>query len=354
MPKSLSLVVRDNLEKCRQSAIASVEVYNRPGPRFRTAQFIILIVIAWTALFHAISYRKGTKPWYKRKKEKGGRGVRYVRIDGEPKHWDLAECVREYYGTATPPERRNLEFLIGLRNKIEHRHLPHLDATLYGECQASLLNLESLLVLEFGTTFALSDQLGIALQFSQLVPDERAKAIKAAIKAAAAPVTDYIEAFRSGLPSPVLNSMEYSFSVFLVPRVANREKAADAAVTFVRVDEASEEELERLGRLNVLIRDKHIPIANLNLHRPGEVVDRVAASLPHEFNHHHHVCAWRHFKVRPSGKAAKREKTDARYCAYDTAHGDYVYTDAWIDKLTTDLAEPDRFLSITGQGPHAK
>jgi hypothetical protein len=259
--------------------------------------------------------------------------------------------VKEYYQTATPPERRNLEFLIGLRNKIEHRHLPHLDATLYGECQASLLNFESLLVSEFGAKFALTDQLVIALQFSQLLPAEKARAIKTAIKSAAAPVTEYIETFRAGLPAPVLNSMEYSFSVFLVPRVANREKAADAAVTFIRVDEASEEELERLGRLNVLIRDKHIPIANLNLHRPGEVVDRVAASLPYMFNQHHHVCAWRHFKVRPASKSSQRDKTDARYCAYDAAHGDYVYTDAWIDKLTNELADPDRFQSITRQAP---
>lgn len=331
-----------------------MEVYNRPGPRFRTAQFIVLIVIGWTALFHAIFYKKGVKPWYKRKKEKGGRGARYVRIDGDPKHWDLAECVKEYYGGAIPPERKNLEFLIGLRNKIEHRHLPHLDATLYGECQASLLNLESLLVSEFGPRFALSDQLGIALQFSQLVPDEKARAIKTAIKTAATPVTEYIESFRGGLPAPVLNSMEYSFSVFLVPRVANREKAADAAVTFVRVDEASDEELERLGRLNVLIRDKHIPIANLDLHRPGDVVERVAANLPHQFSQYHHQCAWRYFKVRPASKTSKREKTDARYCAYDAAHGDYLYTDAWIEKLSGDLADPVRFQSITGQLPRAR
>src|SRR5690242_225402 len=98
MPRVLSQVVRDNLDKSRQSAIASVEVYNRPGPRFRTAQFIILIVVAWTALFHAIFYRKRIKPWYKRKNERGTRGARYLRIDGDPKHWDLSECVKEYYG----------------------------------------------------------------------------------------------------------------------------------------------------------------------------------------------------------------------------------------------------------------
>jgi hypothetical protein len=44
-----------------------MEVYNRPGPRFRTAHYIVLIVMAWTALFHAINFKKGTNPWYKKK-----------------------------------------------------------------------------------------------------------------------------------------------------------------------------------------------------------------------------------------------------------------------------------------------
>jgi hypothetical protein len=347
MPRGLPHVVKDNLEKCRQSALAAVEVYNRPGPRFRTAQYLILIVIAWTALLHAIFYRRGIKPWYK-SKGKSGRGTRYVKLDGDPKHWDLTECLKEYHGGSAPAERKNLEFLIGLRNRIEHRHLPHLDATLYGECQAALMNLEALLVSQFGVKFALGEQLGVALQFSQVIPEEKAKALKVATRASAAPAIAYIESFRGNLPSPVLESMKYSFSVFLVPRVANRQKSADAAVTFVRVDEASPEELERLQKLNVLIREKTIPIANLHLHKPSDVVEQVSAILPHEFNQHHHTCAWKHFTSRPASKAPKRERTDSRYCVYDAAHRDYLYTDAWVDKLIDELSDPTQFTVITG------
>lgn len=61
MPKSLPRAARANIEKCRAATIAAVDVYNRPGPRFRTAHFIVLIVMAWTALFHAIFYRKRRK-----------------------------------------------------------------------------------------------------------------------------------------------------------------------------------------------------------------------------------------------------------------------------------------------------
>jgi hypothetical protein len=44
VPKGLSSVVRDNLEKCRSAAIAAVDVYNRPGPGFRTAHYIVLLL----------------------------------------------------------------------------------------------------------------------------------------------------------------------------------------------------------------------------------------------------------------------------------------------------------------------
>jgi hypothetical protein len=268
MPKGLPHLVRDNIEKCRWSAIAAVEAYNRPGARFRTAQFIVLIIIAWTALFHAIFYRRGRRPWFRRPGT--GTGIRYFKIDGEPKHWDLTECLKQHFADKSSPERKNLEFLIGLRNKIEHRHLPELDPGLYGECQACLLNLEALLVQEFGLKYAMAEQLAVSLQFSQILPEEKLRATKVLVSAAAKNVKDYVERFRGGLPGPVLNSMKYSFSVFLVPRVANRASAADVAVQFVKVDEASAEELDRLEKLNVLIREKQIPIANLGLYKPGE------------------------------------------------------------------------------------
>ena len=85
MPKGLLSVVRDNLEKCRSAAIAAVDVYNRPGPRFRTAHYIVLIIIAWTALFHAMFYKKGIKPWYQKRKGANPRGDRYEHVGGDPR-----------------------------------------------------------------------------------------------------------------------------------------------------------------------------------------------------------------------------------------------------------------------------
>ena len=238
---------------------------------------------------------------------------------------------------------------IGLRNKIEHRNLPEFDPGLYGECQASLLNLEHVLVSEFGQSYALAEQLAVSLQFSEVVPAAKRRAAQVLASKQAKSVADYVERFRGGLPSTVLNSMKYSFNVFLVPRVANRHSAADAAVEFIKVDEASPEELERLEKLNVLIREKRIPIANLDLLRPGEVVAALEDRVPFHVHMTGHTNAWRHFGVRPPTGDPHPERTRSEYCVYDAAHGDYLYTSAWVEKLVREFSSAQRFIEITKQ-----
>ncbi len=344
MSRRLPKTVKDNLEKCQLFAVAAVDAYNRPGKKFRTAQYVVMITIAWTALLHAIFYKKKTKPLYKKNQ-------RYIRVDGEPKHWDLRECVVRFYGSEHPAERRNLEFLIGLRNKIEHRNLPELDPSLYGECQAALLNLEALLVRSFGNRYALEEQLAISLQFSSVIPEEKKRAARTLASASVKDVRDYVDKFRGGLPSTVLSSMKYSFNVFLIPKVVNREKSADAAVEFIHIDEASKEEVERLEKLNVLVREKNIPIVNLDLFRPKQVLEKVNKDSNYKLTMNAHASLWRHFKVRPATGDASPNKCDNRYCNFDEAHQDYLYTKAWIKKCLNICNDPEKFLQIIGREP---
>ena len=41
------------LENSINSALAAVETYNRPKASFRIENYIVLMIIAWTKLFHA-------------------------------------------------------------------------------------------------------------------------------------------------------------------------------------------------------------------------------------------------------------------------------------------------------------
>jgi len=123
----------------------------------------------------------------------------------------------------------------------------------------------------------------------------------------------------------------------------------DVAVQFVKVDEASPEELNRLEKLNVLIKEKHIPIANLDLYKPGEVVAELNKRLVLPISIHVHTCAWRHYSVRPPATDPHPERTRSEYCIYDHVHEDYVYTKAWIEMLASDLAKPEIFQKIASQ-----
>jgi hypothetical protein len=259
--------------------------------------------------------------------------------------------LRQYFEKHNPPERKNLDFLVGLRNKIEHRDLPELDATLYGECQAALLNLEDLLVKEFGPKYAIGEQLAVSLQFSRIIPDEKMKVMKALSSNTAQTVKEYIECFRGGLPGQILNSMKYSFTVFLVPKTVNRESAADAAIEFLKFDELDSTQQEHIQKLNVLIKEKHVPIANLDYLKPGDVVSELHKRVHHTIDIHAHTCAWKHYKVRPQKRDGNPERTKHEYCVYDKVHGDYLYTKAWVEKLTKDLSDPKEYEKVVGKPP---
>ena len=147
--RGLPRKVKGALEKARDSALLAVEVYNKPAVKFKSGGYITLMVIAWTALFHAIFFKKKRKPF---RKEHG----RFLRIEKDFMYWELGECLSQYFKTDTGnPVRKNLEFFIPLRNRIEHRSMPELDASIFGECQAMLLNFDEMLEKEFGAKYCL-------------------------------------------------------------------------------------------------------------------------------------------------------------------------------------------------------
>jgi|SRR5579864_64915 len=345
MSRGLPRTVRENLAKARSAAIAAVEVYNRPGPQFRTAHYIVLMTIAWTGLFHAWFFRQRKKPWYR---ESLGRRTPYKRIDGEPVHWDLTECLGQYYKGANPPVRANLRFIIGLRNKIEHRDLPELDPALYGECQALLLNFEEFMVNRFGQRFALAEQLAVALQFSSIIPREKAKALKRLGAARTRSVRAYIEEFRAGLPPEVLTSTEYGFSVYLIPKTANRINSADIAVEFVPYDPNEPDRMKELEKEITLIKEKQVPVQYKGLLKPGQVRDKIQSRIAQHFTLDTHTRAWRHYRVRPPSNSLHPEMTDTKYCIYDELHHDYGYTNAWVELLAKELSKPERYVAVVG------
>ena len=81
---------KNTLESSIDSALLAVEIYNKPRAPFRVENYITLMIIAWTRLFHAhFNNTIGNKYYYKKRS-------RYVLVNSERKAWDLSECIKRY------------------------------------------------------------------------------------------------------------------------------------------------------------------------------------------------------------------------------------------------------------------
>lgn len=346
--KRVGKKLRPYLDKARDSALLAVEIYNKPEIAFKSAGYITLMVIAWTSLFHAIYVRNNQRPYHK------GATGRYVKVDGDYKHWELKECVQKFWGNDTQnPVRKNLEFFIPLRNKIEHRHIPELDAAIFGECQALLLNFDALLGTEFGDKRRLRESLTFSLQ---LFPSGESFATAVKANRSFRDIKRFVDDYRSSISADIQNSGQFSFKAFLI-QVANHQSQDALAIQFVQYDKLSDDQKAEVSRLPALIKLKSVGVVNADLMKAGGVVKAVQAGLGNpkidrngkqvaKFNQDTHIRCWRRFNVRPPGKAEKPEFTDQRYCSYDKAHGDYLYTPAWVEFLIEKMKIDAEYLAL--------
>ena len=353
--RGLPRKVKSALEKARDSAMLAVEVYNKPAVKFKSGGYISLMVIGWTALFHAIFFRRKLRPFYK--KESG----RYVKIEGDFKYWELDECLRQYFKADTGnPVRKNLEFFIPLRNRIEHRSMPELDASIFGECQAMLLNFDEMLETEFGAKYCLRECLSFALQ---LFPSSESLVDAVKQNPESKGVVDFIQQFRSTISPDTTASGKYSFKAFLI-QVANHKSENALPIQFVHYDKLSEEERKKVAHLVAMVKFKEVPVSNLDVMKPGEVVKKVQHGLGHpkvmrgtkeveRFTLDTHTRCWHRYKARPPSGSSNPRETNYKFCIYDKMHDDYGYTQAWVDFLVEKLKDATEFEVLYSTAPAA-
>lgn len=349
MSRGLPNNVKQCLEKSRDSALLAIETYNKPAIKFRSGGYIVLMVIAWTSLFHAIFYRNKTKP-YRRKKGSN----RFETKEGDYCYWSLDECLQEYFKADTQnPIRKNLEFFIPLRNKIEHKSLPQIDPDLFAECQAMLLNFDKILEQEFGLDYCIRESLSFSLQ---LFPSSEnlASAIKS--NPDAKKIKAFIEKYRSTLTTDILESGQYSFKAFLL-QVANHQSKDALPIQFFRYDQLSDEEKENVSKFAVLVKEKEKPVSGKDLLLPGKVVKDVQKKLGNpkierygnkkdKFNFDTHTRCWKKYNIRPANNSANPSATDTRYCIYDEPSGQYRYTKAWVTFLIERMTDENEYNSL--------
>lgn len=341
---------RHILGASKHEARIAVDFYNRSTGQRNLEAFIVHMSIAWLYLAHAILTRDKVDYRYW---ETHGKTRRLVKEDGEPKTWELKRCIRELYPNEDDPVRRNVEFFIPLRNVVEHRYAPLVEPIVAGRVQSLILNFEAKLIAEFGPSEGLSDSLRFPIFLSTLTGDA-AQALKRAYKRLPLRITNFISRYDAELPEEVRNHPNYEMRVYLLPKVGPRTEA-DVAIEFVRIEELSSEERAAIDKATVIIRDRHQAVRFEDCYKASEVTKAVASAIPWKFSlYGHHTPAWKHFKVRPEAGAVEPARTDEKYCVYDRAHKDYVYTRPWIDKLIRELNTTEGFRAVTGHEPIPK
>lgn len=324
------------VQASKAEALIAVDHYNTNAERRSLEAFVVHMHLAWLYLLHAEFTRDGVdfRYWDDR-----FRPPRLHRIDGEPKTWEVAKCASHRWRDVHDPIRLNLEFFIGLRNKIEHRYQERIGLAVAGHAQALLLNYEVELTGQFGPEESLSTQLRFPVYLSSLTP-EGVAAVKRLRAKLPANATRYINDFHAGLAEEIAADSRFEFRVNLIPQLGPKTDA-DLAINFVRAEDLTPAQKAAFGAGAgvVATRVKLQPVQNRGLLRPAQAVAKIADSIP-GFTMADFVWAWKHFGVRPPAGDPNPSATDERYCVYDEPHHDYLYTDAWIRKVIRRSLKP--------------
>lgn len=138
-----------------------------------------------------------------------------------------------------------------------------------------------------------------------------------------------------------------------MPKVSNHKNSSDFTLEFIKYDPSNPGETEKYNHLIAAVKEKQVP---MNGFRAGYVAKKVYEALKSKmpvgwrFNaSSHHVRCWKYYKIRPFSKDANPEKTDLRYCYYDSTFEQYGFTQLWIDfliKKLSDIKEYDRVMAV--------
>jgi hypothetical protein len=333
------------LQASKQEVLLAVDLYNRVRGERQLEAFIVHMQIGWLYMLQAKFTRDEVDFWYR---TDGGRRIRGE--DGEFRSWSFRKCLAEEFPNPRHPVRRNVEFFIGLRDKVEHRFERDLEPVVAGKCQSLILNYERALVDWFGEPEGVADALRFPVFVSSLSEDA-VSALKSTYKRLPKRITSYVEEYDASVDSDVRTDQRYDFRVLLIPQTGPKSEA-DVAMRFVRLDELPKEQQEKFEVVQTIIRDKQVPVGNFRRYKPSEVAARVEEATGYKFSPSWaHAKAWRYYEVRPADGDSHPERTKSQYCIWDEPHGDYVYTEAWVKRLIKDMRDPAKFAKVVGHTP---
>jgi hypothetical protein len=344
------------VDASRDEAQLAVRLYNDPAEARSFEGFVVHMHLAWLYLLHAELTRDGVDHRYWRTE---GRTRRLIRVDGEPRRWELAACVAYRWPSENDPVRANLGFFVGLRNKIEHRYARQQDAlsaAVGGQAQALLLNYEEELTGQFGLDSSLAARLRFPV-FIGSFTDEGERTLRRLRAQLPASLRTFIAEYAADLDPSVTSDPRYELRLRVLQELAPKDPDA-LAVQFTRFDDLTEEQkttIEAIGKKGyVVVRERKRGVIGHGYLKPAAVAAKVTEGIPFMFNMAHFARAWKALGVRPTNGNPHPEKTDEKYCLYDERHRDYAYTPAYVDKLVRECGTEAGFQKLVGVAPKLK
>jgi len=243
------------LKKSREAMLAAVQVFNNPLIKFKTESYLVLAVISWTYLMHAYYEKLGVDYSYYTLK---GKRKQYVKTEyGAVKKWELSKCIKAIESPLNQSMKMNLEFIIGLRNEVEHQMTNELDFAVSAKLQACALNYNHCITEWFGKRYSVDNELVMSIQFSGVDPIKQRELSK--IKGLSENVYNYISDFEQKLTPEVLSNKEYSYKIMYIPISANHRGQADTVVEFVKVTDEVADQVKNIVMVKESEKKKYLP-----------------------------------------------------------------------------------------------
>ena len=304
----LNLYDDERLIRAREAMLLAVQVFNSPTLRFKAEVFAVQANIAWTYLLHEYYERKGTQ---------------IIQDDG--RSLLLSQMVTRDDSPLSQGVKDNLESLKDIRDAVEHTLFRRADKCFLSIFQACCLNFEKTICTLFGPEVALSNDLSFSLQFAKMDFEQLVQLQDFDVPEHIRTLEQRLE---EGLGEERQSDIEYRFRVVYTFENSTKSKSH---IKFIHPDDEGADEVR-----NVLIKkevsDKLYP------HKAAVVANLIQERSGRSFNTHNHTQAWRKFDVRPRRGVGQPENTNKDYCIYHVAHGDYTYSDGWVEFLVKFIA----------------
>jgi hypothetical protein len=278
----LSMRGDELLLKAREAMIAAVHTFNGAGLHFRAELFIVTAIVAWTYLHHAHFRREGVDYRYYRTVDGSKQVVLTER--GAEKYWELAQCIKHAKCPLAKGMKDNIDFLIDLRNEIEHRSTSRIDEAIGTQLQACCINFNEVIKTVFGAQYGLERRLPIALQFMTFSSDQRAVLKRAANLPRN--IETMMASFAERMTPEEQLDPHFAFRVNFMPILANRSTGADEIIEFSK---ATPEEAGAIAFIKEVERRKF---------RPGQIVKIMQKEGYRRFIMQSHTDLWQSLNAR--------------------------------------------------------